>query len=198
MTVFSQFPEGIVSDRGDVERCRLGEIDLDQLRGRQCVGRHHHIKGGRCDDKHDEPNAVHHSPAEGTSAKARCNDRDIIFGGADLVRMGWGDEAVTPATTGFERYAKDNAAGSVSCRDGADCAVVGAVRADRAVLSEAGQWPPAGGVERMPRIYFLQHWFNLSDPAVEEALCDSQAMRRLLASTPAFARAGSRPRAGAR
>jgi IS5 family transposase len=29
----------------------------------------------------------------------------------------------------------------------------------------------------MRRIYFLQHWFNLSDPAVEEALYDSVAMR---------------------
>jgi IS5 family transposase len=34
------------------------------------------------------------------------------------------------------------------------------------------------GVERMLRIHFLQHWFNLSDPAVEEALYDSRAMRR--------------------
>lgn len=33
------------------------------------------------------------------------------------------------------------------------------------------------GVERMLRIYFLQHWFNLSDPAAEEALYDSRAMR---------------------
>lgn len=33
------------------------------------------------------------------------------------------------------------------------------------------------GLERMLRIYFLQHWFNLSDPAVEEALYDSHAMR---------------------
>jgi IS5 family transposase len=33
------------------------------------------------------------------------------------------------------------------------------------------------GVERMLRIYFLQHWFNLSDPAVEEALYDSVVMR---------------------
>jgi IS5 family transposase len=48
--------------------------------------------------------------------------------------------------------------------------VVGVVRADRAVLSEAGQWPPPVEVERMLRIYFLQHWFDLSDPAVEEAL----------------------------
>ncbi|RPH80280.1 MAG: IS5 family transposase, partial [Nitrospiraceae bacterium] len=33
------------------------------------------------------------------------------------------------------------------------------------------------GIDRMLRIYFLQQWFNLSDPAVEEALYDSQAMR---------------------
>src|SRR5438128_2689589 len=31
---------------------------------------------------------------------------------------------------------------------------------------------PVGG-ERMLRIYFLQQWFNLSDPAVEEALYDT-------------------------
>jgi len=30
----------------------------------------------------------------------------------------------------------------------------------------------------MLRIHFLQHWFNLSDPAMEEALYDSRAMRR--------------------
>lgn len=34
------------------------------------------------------------------------------------------------------------------------------------------------GVERMLRIYFLQQWFNLSDPAVEEALYDSVVMRQ--------------------
>ena len=36
------------------------------------------------------------------------------------------------------------------------------------------------GVERMLRIHFLQHWFNLSDPAVEEALYDSRAMRHFV------------------
>jgi IS5 family transposase len=45
-------------------------------------------------------------------------------------------------------------------------------------------YPAAGngrhpvGLERMLRIYFLQQWFNLSDPAVEEALYDSPVMRR--------------------
>src|SRR5215467_544496 len=43
-----------------------------------------------------------------------------------------------------------------------------------------GNGRPPIGVERMLRIYFLQHWFNLSDPAVEEALYDSQAMRRFV------------------
>src|SRR6478609_3800722 len=40
-----------------------------------------------------------------------------------------------------------------------------------------GNGRPPVGVERMLRIYFLQQWFNLSDPAVEETLYDSRAMR---------------------
>lgn len=36
------------------------------------------------------------------------------------------------------------------------------------------------GLERMLRIYFLQHWFNLSDPAAEEAIYDSRAMRQFV------------------
>jgi transposase, IS5 family len=42
---------------------------------------------------------------------------------------------------------------------------------------KAGNGRPPVGVERMLRIYFLQQWFNLSDPAVEEALYDSMVMR---------------------
>lgn len=33
------------------------------------------------------------------------------------------------------------------------------------------------GIERMLRIHFMQHWFNLSDPGMEEALYDIPAMR---------------------
>lgn len=33
------------------------------------------------------------------------------------------------------------------------------------------------GLERMLRVYFMQHWYSLSDPAMEEALYDSRAMR---------------------
>src|SRR5258708_39483447 len=35
-------------------------------------------------------------------------------------------------------------------------------------------------MDRMFRIYFQQHWFNLSDPAAEEALYDSLAMRQFV------------------
>jgi IS5 family transposase len=43
-------------------------------------------------------------------------------------------------------------------------------------ISEAGGRPPLP-LERMLRVYFLQLWFNLSDPAVEEALYESTSMR---------------------
>lgn len=34
------------------------------------------------------------------------------------------------------------------------------------------------GIEKMLRMYLLQIWFNLSDPATEDAIYDSYAMRR--------------------
>jgi transposase, IS5 family len=42
---------------------------------------------------------------------------------------------------------------------------------------DSGKGRPPIGVERMLRIYFLQQWFNLSDPGVEDAMYDSLAMR---------------------
>jgi IS5 family transposase len=45
-------------------------------------------------------------------------------------------------------------------------------------------YPKAGNgtqplpMERMLRIYFMQNWFNLSDPGAEDALYDSESMRR--------------------
>ena len=48
------------------------------------------------------------------------------------------------------------------------------------VYPKPGNGRPPIGVERMLRIYFLQHWFNLSDPAVEEALYESVSMRRFV------------------
>ena len=46
------------------------------------------------------------------------------------------------------------------------------------VYPKAGDGRPPMELERMLRIYFLQQWFNLSDPGVEEALYDSLSMRR--------------------
>ena len=45
-------------------------------------------------------------------------------------------------------------------------------------------YPKAGNgrvpmpLEAMLRIYFLQQWFNLSDPAAEDSLYDIESMRR--------------------
>src|SRR5476651_522937 len=35
-------------------------------------------------------------------------------------------------------------------------------------------------LERMLRIYFVQQWFALSDPAAEDALYDSESIRRFV------------------
>ncbi len=43
-----------------------------------------------------------------------------------------------------------------------------------------GAGRPPVGVERMLRVHCLQQWFNLSEPAVEEALYDSRAMRQFV------------------
>jgi transposase, IS5 family len=42
---------------------------------------------------------------------------------------------------------------------------------------KAGSGRPPVGLERMLRMYFVQHWFNLADEACEEALLDSTALR---------------------
>ena len=54
--------------------------------------------------------------------------------------------------------------------------LVGAIEPFYPKPEGAGRRPV--GIERMLRIYCLQHWFSLSDPAAEEALYDSRAMRQ--------------------
>jgi IS5 family transposase len=39
---------------------------------------------------------------------------------------------------------------------------------------------PTKGLERMLRMHFVQHWFNLADDACEEALLDSTSLRRFV------------------
>jgi len=45
---------------------------------------------------------------------------------------------------------------------------------------KAGNGRPPIGLERMLRMYFVQHWFNLADEGCEEALLDSTALRRFV------------------
>jgi IS5 family transposase len=84
---------------------------------------------------------------------------------------------LTLATTGFERYAKTTRRAAFLAEMeqvvpwSALCELIAPV------YPKPGNGRPPIGVERMLRIYFLQQWFNLSDPAVEEALYDSRAMR---------------------
>ena len=91
--------------------------------------------------------------------------------------MGWGMKQLTLATAGFERYAKTTRRAAFLAemervvRWSALCELIAPV------CPKPGNGRPPVGVERMLRICFLQQWFNLSDPAVEEALCNSRSMR---------------------
>lgn len=84
---------------------------------------------------------------------------------------------MTLATSGFDRYAKTTRRAAFLAEmdrvvPWAElCALI------EAVYPKPGNGRPPIGLERMLRIYFVQQWFNLSDPAVEEALYDSVAMR---------------------
>lgn len=45
---------------------------------------------------------------------------------------------------------------------------------------KAGRGRQPLGLEKMLRIYFLQRWFDLSDPQAEDAVYDSESMRRFV------------------
>jgi IS5 family transposase len=84
----------------------------------------------------------------------------------------------TLATAGFERYGKTTRRAAFL----AEMELV--VPWDTFYTLVAPHYPKPGngrppvGLDRMLRIYFLQQWFNLSDPGAEEALYESQSMRR--------------------
>ena len=84
---------------------------------------------------------------------------------------------LTLATAGFERYAKTTRRAAFLAE--MDRVVPWGVlcRLIEPFYPKPGNGRPPIGLERMLRLYFLQHWFNLSDPAVEEALYESQSMR---------------------
>src|SRR5438477_4149475 len=87
---------------------------------------------------------------------------------------------LTLAAVGFDRYAKTTRRAAFLAEMervvpwSALCALI------EPFYPKPGNDRPPIGVERMLRIYFLQQWFNLSDPAAEEALYDSSAMRRFV------------------
>ena len=85
---------------------------------------------------------------------------------------------ITLATSGFDRYSKPT-------RRAAFLAEMDRVVPWKQLCAlidpfypKPGKGRSPVGLERMLRIYFLQQWFNLSDPGAEEALYDSLAMRR--------------------
>ena len=84
---------------------------------------------------------------------------------------------MTLSTAGFDKYAKTTRRAAFLAEmervvPWAElCALI------EAVYPKPGNGRPPVGLKRMLRIYFLQHWFNLSDPAVEEALYESVSMR---------------------
>src|SRR6516165_979235 len=84
---------------------------------------------------------------------------------------------LTLATVGFERYAKTTRRAVFLAEMEQVVPWPALCRLIDPVYPKAGNGRPPIGVERMLRIYFLQQWFNLSDPAVEEALYDSRARR---------------------
>jgi IS5 family transposase len=45
---------------------------------------------------------------------------------------------------------------------------------------KAGRGRRPVGLERMLRLHFLQHWYNLSDPGLEEELLESESMRKFV------------------
>ena len=87
---------------------------------------------------------------------------------------------LTLAAVGFERYAKTTRrAVFLTEMEGvvpwvALCALI------EPFYPKPGNGRPPVGGEQMLRVYFLQQWFNLSDPAVEEALYGWLAMRRFV------------------
>lgn len=84
----------------------------------------------------------------------------------------------TLATAGFERYGKTTRRAAFLAEMervvpwDAFCALIAPHYPRR------GNGRPPVGLDCMLRIYFLQQWFNLSDPGAEEALYESQSMRR--------------------
>jgi len=77
-----------------------------------------------------------------------------------------------------------NAKGKVTRRERFLAEMDGVIPWTRLLALIEPHYPKAGngrqplGLEKMLRIYFLQQWFNLSDPQAEDAIYNSESMRR--------------------
>ncbi len=87
---------------------------------------------------------------------------------------------LTLASAGFDKHGKQPRRAKFLGRDGPGCSLGELCAAVEPFYPRAGKGRPPIGLERMLRLHFLQHWFNLSDPAAEEALYDSLSMRRFV------------------
>ena len=91
----------------------------------------------------------------------------------------YGDgESADVCIDGLEHEGQGHPARAVSGRDGCGNSLAASAATDRAALPQAGNGRQPLGLEKMLRIYFLQQWFNLSDPQAEDAIYDSESMRR--------------------
>src|ERR1035441_9945210 len=102
-------------------------------------------------------------------AHGRRSGREPVCSGFDNHRSMSGAVSVGPVPAAQGSRQDAHTAGSAEL-----CALV------EPVYAKAGNGRPPVGAERMLRIYFLQQWFNLSDPGVEEALYDSAGMRQFV------------------
>ena len=84
---------------------------------------------------------------------------------------------MTFAAAGFERYAKTTRRARFLAEMEQVVPWTRLVALIEPHYPKPGNGRPPIGLERMLRIYFLQQWFNLSDPAAEEALYESPTMR---------------------
>src|SRR6476620_4795206 len=91
-----------------------------------------------------------------------------------------GKQRTLAMMTGFERYTKKTRRAVIlgEMEHGVPWAEVGRVGEPHYPKPGNGRRPKE--LEQMLRIYFLQQWFNLADPAAEEALYDSAVLRQFV------------------
>lgn len=79
--------------------------------------------------------------------------------------------------TGFERYAKTTRRAAFLTEMDRIVPWAELCASIEPYYPKAENGRPPIPLERILRIHFLQHWFNLSDPAAEEAIYESSTMR---------------------